>query len=84
MLRSTVIHGNSACSWNTTPRSAPGPRIETPFSSRLPRVGWMKPATRFRKLDLPHPLGPATVTNSDSVMRVVKSVSATVRLPSRA
>jgi hypothetical protein len=63
-VRAVVFHGSSAYSWNTIPRSAPGPVILRPDTMISPEVGLSRPATRRRKVDLPQPDGPITETNS--------------------
>src|SRR2546427_11135962 len=45
-------------------RSGGSPSIRTPSSRISPRVGGMSPASRLSAVDLPHPEGPRTVTNS--------------------
>jgi hypothetical protein len=64
MLASVVFHGRSAYSWNTIPRSAPGPVTLLPDTRISPDVGLSRPATMRRKVDLPQPEGPMTETNS--------------------
>ena len=65
-LSRTVRHGSRAYSWNTTPRSAPGPRIAAPSSSKVPERGRKKPAIAAISVLLPQPLGPTTQRNSFS------------------
>src|SRR5438552_4799717 len=45
-------------------RSGGSPSIRTPSSRISPRVGGVSPASRLSAVDLPHPEGPRTVTNS--------------------
>ena len=73
MFRSTVSHGNSTNSWNTTPRSGPGPVMALPLIVSSPPLGFSKPAIKYRKVDLPQPLGPMIATNSRSWMESVTS-----------
>ena len=44
-LPSTVFQGNSANSWNTGPRSGPGPVTGLPSTATVPCVGGTKPPT---------------------------------------
>src|SRR5215472_1593723 len=64
MLSSTVNHGKSAASWNTTLRRGSGRLTGSPRKSTSPRVGPSKPATMLRRVDLPQPDGPRTAANS--------------------
>ena len=57
-LSSTFIHGKSAYSWNTTPRSALGPTIGLAVHHDAPAVGRRKPAIAESSVDLPQPDGP--------------------------
>ena len=84
-MSSTVSHGNSAYSWNTTPRSGPGRVTGSPPTLIRPPVGASKPATMNRSVDLPQPLGPSTETNSPSAteksMRSIAVTSPAARTP---
>ena len=64
IFRRTVRHGKIAISWNTTPRSRPGPRTSLPSQVMVPSLGLMKPAMALSSVVLPQPLGPTSVTNS--------------------
>ena len=82
MFASVVFHGSSAYSWNTIPRSAPGPvtlRFETKIS---PAVGRSRPATMRRKVDLPQPDGPISETNSCAATLSDTPFSASTSCPS--
>jgi len=48
----------SACFWNTTPRSAPGPVTGLPSSSIVPSETGRKPAMQLSSVVLPQPEGP--------------------------
>ena len=52
----TVSQGNSADSWNIRP--------VRPSTSTVPDVGLSSPASRFSRVDLPHPEAPIRQTNS--------------------
>ena len=60
----TVNHGNSAASWNTTPRSGPGACNACWLTCKTPELGDSKPAIRLSKVDLPQPEGPSKATKS--------------------
>ena len=64
MFPTTVSHGNSAYSWNTTPRSGPGAITARPSSVTPPLDADSNPATMLSSVDLPQPLGPTMVRNS--------------------
>ena len=83
MLPATVSQGNSAYSWNTTPRSGPGPAIGRPSSVTCPDEAVSKPAMMLSSVDLPHPLGPTIVTNSPAAI-VRSTCSSAVTLSPRA
>src|SRR5471032_505272 len=63
MFFSTVIQGNSAYSWNTMPRSGPGPVTSLLSAVMAPDDGNEKPAIAFSSVDLPQPEGPSRQTN---------------------
>ena len=63
MFSATVIHGNSAYSWNTMPRSDPGAVTSLPSTWMVPAVGAEKPATALSGVDLPQPDGPSRQVN---------------------
>lgn len=67
MLPATVSHGISANSWNTTPRSRPGPFTAWPSTYTVPPLAWSSPALRLSRVDLPQPDGPMMQTNSPSL-----------------
>ena len=69
-LSTTLSHGISACFWNTTPRSAPGPVTALPSSRMSPSVGGRKPAMHERSVVLPQPDAPIATTKSPS--RIVR------------
>src|SRR4029453_4371696 len=77
----TVSQGNSAYSWNTTPRSGAGPLTGRPSTRTVPVVGARNPATMFSKVDLPQPDGPRRHTNSRSATSRSISPSAGVAGP---
>src|SRR5437763_2397680 len=79
---STVIQGNSAYSWNTMPRSGPGPATGTPSVSTRPELGGAKPAIALSRVDLPQPDGPSRHTNWPCGIFKSMSFSATRRRPS--
>src|SRR5262245_59408804 len=79
MFFSTVRHGLMANYRKTTPRSGPGPVTSRPSSSTVPRVFGRSPARMFRRVVLPHPLGPTTVKNSPSSTSRSTPSSATTR-----
>src|SRR6266581_1632083 len=54
-----VRQGNSAYSWNTTPRSADAPFTCVPSTRTRPAVGCTKPAIIPSSVDLPQPDGPS-------------------------
>ena len=65
MFWRTVFHGSSwSNSWNTITRSGPGASMRRPFKRISPSTGFMKPATPFRSVDLPQPLGPSSTKRS--------------------
>ncbi len=66
MLSHTVSQGNSAGSWNTTARSGPGASTGAPNTSTAPALAGSNPATRFIRVDLPHPLGPRMAVKAPS------------------
>jgi hypothetical protein len=73
-LSRTFSHGISACFWNTTPRSAPGPDTGRPSSRICPVDGGRKPAMQFSKVVLPQPEAPSATTKSPS--RIVRLTGA--------
>src|ERR1700754_2172567 len=80
-LSITLSHGSSACFWNTTPRSAPGPQIFSPPSSNSPCVGEMKPAISESKVVLPQPDAPSATTKSPELIVRLMSSSACTDCP---
>src|SRR5690606_36956622 len=79
----TVRQGNSANSWNTTPRSGPGPSTGRPSTRSSPAVTGSKPPTMCRNVLLPQPDGPTTVTNSPSPTTRLNPRTASTLRPSR-
>ncbi len=63
-LAATVIQGNNAGCWNTTPRSGPGPRTGWPSTLTFPVEGGRKPASVCMRVVLPQPEGPTMHTKS--------------------
>ncbi|CFW12448.1 Uncharacterised protein [Bordetella pertussis] len=61
-----MSQGNSAASWNTTPRSGPGRATAPPPTRSSPPDGASNPAIRLSRVDLPQPDGPSSATNSPS------------------
>src|SRR5262245_18074724 len=80
-LPSTVFQGNRANSWNTGPRSGPGPVTALPLTATLPLLGATKPPTTYSRVDLPHPEGPRMATNSPSAIESEISPRARWRWP---
>src|SRR5205085_3579479 len=80
-LPSTVFQGNSANSWNTGPRSGPGPVTTAPFTRTAPLLGVTKPPTIYRSVDLPQPDGPRIETNAPSATSSEMSRSARWLVP---
>ena len=64
----TVSHGISACPWNTTPRSSPGPDTSRPSMNTYPAEGRSSPASTLRIVVLPQPEWPTMQTNSPLAM----------------
>src|SRR5437773_1724727 len=64
MFRRTVSHGKRFGSWKTRPRSAFGAVIGFDAIKSSPESQESRPATRRRRVDLPHPLGPIREINS--------------------
>ncbi len=62
----TLSQGISACFWNTTPRSAPGPATGWPSSRICPSVGGRNPAIADSSVVLPQPDAPMATTKSPS------------------
>lgn len=60
----TVLHGRSAKSWNTNPRSLPGSRQGSSPMYTAPSVGSSRPAIILSRVVLPHPDGPMNETSS--------------------
>ena len=60
----TLSQGSSACFWNTTPRSAPGPTIRRPPRVISPSEGAMNPDIRLSSVVLPQPEAPSATTKS--------------------
>ena len=78
---STVNQGNSAYSWNTMPRSAPGPQMGWPSTRMRPVLGFTNPAAMLSNVDFPHPLGPSRHTKRRGGMASEKSWMASDRAP---
>ena len=74
----TDLHGNSAKSWNTIPRSEPGPAHSLSPMVIVPLVGWSNPAMDLRMVVFPHPDGPTMEMSSPFFTSRVKSSTATV------
>ena len=70
-LSRTFSHGISACFWNTTPRSAPGPTTGWPSSRISPVDGGRKPAMQLSSVVLPQPEAPSATTKSPSCIAQV-------------
>src|SRR5260370_3619023 len=72
-----VRHGSSSGFWNIGPsaRAAAGPAGGPATKSVPPEIG-TRPAIAFKRLDLPHPLGPNSVTNSPPWMPSETSATA--------
>ncbi|GKT26564.1 hypothetical protein AVHM3334_21370 [Acidovorax sp. SUPP3334] len=67
-LSITLSQGISACFWNTTPRSAPGPRTTRPPKAMCPAEACVKPAMQLSSVVLPQPEAPRATTNSPAAM----------------
>ena len=80
-LPTTSSHGMSACFWNTTPRSAPGPITRRPSRTISPADGSMKPAMHDRSVVLPQPDAPRATTKSPGSSARLMSESARVVRP---
>ncbi len=75
----TLSHGISACFWNTTPRSAPGPTTGLPSNSTVPSVGGRKPAMHESSVVFPQPDDPMATTKSPSrIVRLTFDSASTV------
>src|SRR5262245_9125321 len=81
MLPATVRQGKSANSWNTMPRSGPGPRTARPDTRISPASARTKPPMMWSKVLLPQPLGPTMVTNSPSCTTSRSTSSTATRCP---
>src|SRR5689334_6122512 len=57
------------------------PVTGSPITRTSPLLGRASPATRFNVVDLPHPVGPTTATNSPGATVMSKSRSAVIGLP---
>ena len=77
----TLSQGMSACFWNTTPRSAPGPTTGLPSSTIWPDEGAMNPAMHDRSVVLPQPDAPSATTKSPGSSVRLTSDSASVDRP---
>ena len=55
-----------------------GPSISRPLTMTLPAEHGHRPVTRRISVDLPHPDGPTTATNSPLPMRMLACFSASV------
>src|SRR5262245_47906577 len=64
MFFRTVSHGKRFGSWKTNPRSALGSKILSAPTNKSPAFGESSPVIKRSKVDLPHPLGPTSETNS--------------------
>ena len=73
-LPSTVRHGSSDASWNTTARSGPGLVTTLPSTRMRPALAAMRPSTTDRNVVLPQPDGPTIETNSPSITLQVYAV----------
>src|SRR5262249_43595986 len=65
-------------SWNTMPRSLPGPVIGLPSEATLPVVGSSKPATMRSSVDLPQPDAPIRQTNCPESIATSTGASASI------
>ncbi|MNV79818.1 hypothetical protein D3C71_1733860 [compost metagenome] len=81
MFCSTLSQGNSRWSWNTMPRSRPGPVMFSSPMAMRPSYSVSSPSTRRSSVDLPQPLAPTMLTNSPAGSCRSMSCS-TCRLPS--
>ena len=77
----TTSHGISACFWNTTPRSAPGPVTGWPSSRISPDENGMNPAMHESSVVLPQPDAPSATTKSPGSSARLTSESAWVPGP---
>jgi hypothetical protein len=75
-LSRTLSQGISACFWNTTPRSAPGPATGLPSSRISPVEGGRKPAMQLSSVVLPQPEAPSATTKSPSCICRLTGASA--------
>ena len=75
-LSRTFSQGMSACFWNTTPRSGPGPWMGAPSSSSSPSEAGKKPAMQFSNVVLPQPEAPSATMKSSPCSRRFTSDSA--------
>ena len=67
---STVLHGTSVLSWNIMPISFFGPLTKFSPKDISPLVGSKRPAIISINVDLPHPDGPKTDTNSPLLIEI--------------
>src|SRR3990167_9243216 len=74
MFCSTVIHGNTYCSWNTIELS--GWRRFACCSARFPDVCSSRPARILISVDLPQPDGPTMQQNSPVGIERLRSATA--------
>ncbi len=63
-LSRMVAQGSNVGCWKTIPTSANGFVTRSPLIDTSPPVGAIRPAMILSKVDLPHPEGPTTATNS--------------------
>src|SRR5258706_322026 len=81
-LASVVRQGSSVGFWKAIPAMLSGPVTSRPLTMTAPAVGGHKPVTTFIRVDLPHPDGPTTATNSPGATARVVPSSASVPSPS--
>ncbi len=74
----TVLHGNSAFSWNTKAISCGiGPRTRWLPTSTVPEAGSISPPMMLSSVLLPQPLGP--IRHKSSPRRMSSEVSSSAR-----
>ena len=77
-LSSVVRHGSRVAFWNAMPTMLSGPATSRPLTMTAPALAGHRPVTTFIKVDLPHPDGPTTATNSPVSTASVVPLSASV------
>ena len=82
MFRSIVIQGSMVGFWNAMPTRKARAATSRPPTMTTPVDGCTSPLTSRRMVDLPHPEGPTSATNSPSAIRsVVVARAGTARAP---